>query len=238
MFTGDQHHTHHRLLRKGFSQRQAALFLYGATILCSVSGVVLVLWRHPSKGLWLPILLFGITVSGITWVAGYFQRSSELKKQLFAALSARKHNMIRSAFTRYAILSANSEAGSLDLNDVMELSCREFRLDLLGVWDSENHELLIWRGVGATPTKQSNPDTTQELQIKACDGRELVVRYRFDGPHDKEELRDIPACLADIFSQVRLPYPEDNISYNTQDIHDDEGNLVPSSEEPSTTLSM
>jgi len=33
IFSGDGHHTHHRLLRKGFSKRQVVLILYGVTLL-------------------------------------------------------------------------------------------------------------------------------------------------------------------------------------------------------------
>ena len=53
MFEPDKRHVHHKLLSRGWSQRQVVLFLYGITIFLALSALVLVNLRNAPVGLFL-----------------------------------------------------------------------------------------------------------------------------------------------------------------------------------------
>lgn len=40
MFSADKNHLHHRLITKGFSQRQAVFIIYGLAVLAALVGVI------------------------------------------------------------------------------------------------------------------------------------------------------------------------------------------------------
>jgi len=70
MFEPDKRHVHHKLLSRGWSQRQAVLFLYGITIFLALSALVLVNLRNAPAGLFL--LAVGAALVLLVRKAGYF----------------------------------------------------------------------------------------------------------------------------------------------------------------------
>ncbi|WP_300164769.1 MraY family glycosyltransferase [Solidesulfovibrio sp.] len=70
MFEPDKRHVHHKLLSRGWSQRQAVLFIYGITIFLALSALVLVNLRNAPAGLFL--LAVGAALVLLVRKAGYF----------------------------------------------------------------------------------------------------------------------------------------------------------------------
>lgn len=69
MFEPDKRHVHHKLLSRGWSQRQVVLFLYGITIFLALSALVLVNLRNVPAGLFL--LVVGGALVFLVRKAGY-----------------------------------------------------------------------------------------------------------------------------------------------------------------------
>lgn len=70
MFEPDKRHVHHKLLSRGWSQRQVVLFLYGITIFLALSALVLVNLRNAPAGLFL--VAVGAALVLLVRKAGYF----------------------------------------------------------------------------------------------------------------------------------------------------------------------
>ncbi|MHC1791528.1 glycosyltransferase family 4 protein [Solidesulfovibrio sp.] len=69
MFEPDKRHVHHKLLSRGWSQRQVVLFLYGITIFLALSALVLVNLRNAPAGVFL--LVVGGALVLLVRKAGY-----------------------------------------------------------------------------------------------------------------------------------------------------------------------
>ena len=69
MFEPDKRHVHHKLLSRGWSQRQVVLFLYGITIFLALSALVLVNLRNAPAGVFL--LVVGAVLVLLVRKAGY-----------------------------------------------------------------------------------------------------------------------------------------------------------------------
>jgi UDP-GlcNAc:undecaprenyl-phosphate GlcNAc-1-phosphate transferase len=69
MFEPDKRHVHHKLLSRGWSQRQVVLFLYGITIFLALSALVLVNLRNAPAGVFL--LVVGAALVLLVRKAGY-----------------------------------------------------------------------------------------------------------------------------------------------------------------------
>jgi UDP-GlcNAc:undecaprenyl-phosphate GlcNAc-1-phosphate transferase len=70
MFEPDRRHVHHKLLSRGWSQRQVVLFLYGITIFLALSALALVNLRNAPAGVFL--LVVGAALVLLVRKAGYF----------------------------------------------------------------------------------------------------------------------------------------------------------------------
>jgi len=70
MFEPDRRHVHHKLLSRGWSQRQVVLFLYGITIFLALSALVLVNLRNAPAGVFLVVV--GAALVLLVRKAGYF----------------------------------------------------------------------------------------------------------------------------------------------------------------------
>lgn len=147
VFVGDNLHTHHRLLRKGFSEPRVVLTLYGGGLLLAASAVMSALIPEQSHWSWFSYALYAGTLVYIAWLAGYLRPASFRK-----VLARRNRNKIMQALARYGALCMDSGVRSAKLNLLLDL-CRH-ELDLrylevttrLGDWSVTSSGL--WRGRG------------------------------------------------------------------------------------------
>jgi UDP-GlcNAc:undecaprenyl-phosphate GlcNAc-1-phosphate transferase len=191
IFAPDQAHTHHRLLKRGYSERQAAFLLYGVTLLCMVAAVYSQRISDIPGGRWAAIGLYGATLVGVAWLAGYLRPAA-----LRDASSRRRRNLVLAAFTRYASLRLNETAKGALIDEVFEAGRREMGLAFLEIRLSDETAPLVTSGASTAPT--------ESLRARSADGRSLLARYQFDRPAKVDEMQDIGSCLADLMGRLEI----------------------------------
>ena len=196
IFAADQHHTHHRLLKKGYTQRQTVILLYGATLLCMIAAVLSqLLATH-----WIPIAIYGVTALGVAWLAGY------LRPMTLASLSKdRQRSSVLLALARYAVLGMNSQLSRARPDDVLALGRRELGLRFLEVWLEEGPALLLTSGSINKERQARFPfRLVEKMKVNSADGKALVILYQFDYDPEPREQQDVSACLAHVFQDIAV----------------------------------
>ena len=84
VFQADKGHLHHRLMRKGFSQKQAVTILYGASATLGMFAVILI-----DDGIW-KALSFALIVIAI--IAIGYKELKDFKNQEIKSIKDRKKN--------------------------------------------------------------------------------------------------------------------------------------------------
>lgn len=198
IFAGDNYHTHHRLLGKGFSKRQSVLILYGVTILLAGAAYLSQIISDQSRLTWIPGFVFAGTLVGIAWWAGYLRREA-----IGRIFHRRRRNTVLAAFSRYAIQSLTSRSAVISPSEILNFCRRELRLCYLQVWFEEGRVVI---GSSGKPIiaegRQDNFDSIERLRIKTVGGLIVIVRYQFSKAPTESEFEDVTACLAGIFEQA------------------------------------
>jgi len=123
LFAPDRDHIHHRLLRMGFSQRQAVAVLYGACALCSLLSLFLLYPDRPLVGLTLIAIIVGVlSVLGIQSL-GYqeFCEISRLSHRWFGQKKVIANNIaVRKAIEALKACNAWSEV-SIVLDSLLKI---------------------------------------------------------------------------------------------------------------------
>jgi len=228
MFVGDQSHTHHRLLRKGFSQRQVAVTLYAVALLCMVSAILCQLLSSRARTAWIPIGLYVATVMGLAWLAGYLRPSKEANGS-----GRRQRNQLLTALARYAALSLSTGRSLLGSEVILRMARRELNLRFLEAWFEDEHVLIASSGrmsLCATPDSpgdlgnppsftaprgfamNDNADASpvcslNETRVQSGSGRDTIVRFQYYEEPDEIERQDVVACLANLFEQAKIDRP-------------------------------
>ncbi len=198
IFSGDQLHTHHRLIDKGLSHRQVVLLLYFVTVLLASAAIISQVIPRGGKGEWLPIMIVGITIIGIAWWAGYLRLES-----LRMIFHRRRRNTILQAFTTYAVQSLAANTPAIDLHDMMELCRRELGLSFLDAWFESGPILIGSSGTLPPAREESNRlDSSDRLRVRSISGLQIVIRYQFNHHPGEDERRIVSACLEAIFRQA------------------------------------
>jgi UDP-GlcNAc:undecaprenyl-phosphate GlcNAc-1-phosphate transferase len=228
VFVGDQGHTHHRLLRKGFSQRQVAMTLYAVALLCMVSAILCQILSAQSRASWAPIGLYVATVMGLAWVAGYLQPNRASNGS-----GRRQRNLLLSALARYAALSLTPGRSLLNSEVVLRIARRELNLRFLEAWFEEEHVLIASSGRMSLDEDPDSPHdlddppsfiaprgfamnndadalpvcSLHETRVQSANGRKIIIRYQYYQEPDEFERQDVVACLANLFEQARISRP-------------------------------
>jgi UDP-GlcNAc:undecaprenyl-phosphate GlcNAc-1-phosphate transferase len=103
LFSGDRDHIHHKLMKRGFSQRSAVLVLYGVTGIFALLSLVIL---HDAATIALVLTLIGLgVVLGVQYL-GYAE-FSELQG-LLRRTAVRKRSVANNVEVRHAIEALNS----------------------------------------------------------------------------------------------------------------------------------
>ena len=195
IFAGDLRHTHHRLLEKGLSPRQAVLSLYAFTLLPAAAAVLSQIIPKGDMWEWLPVGIVIVALLGIARWAGYIRPDS-----IWLIFNRRRRNKVLSAFSQYAIRSLTADSAAITPSEILELCRRELKLSFLEVWFEKGPILIGSSGLRGDFTKEDGKfDKTERSRVKSISGHRIIIRYRYDQPRDEIERRDIAACLAGIF---------------------------------------
>jgi UDP-GlcNAc:undecaprenyl-phosphate/decaprenyl-phosphate GlcNAc-1-phosphate transferase len=199
IFAGDSRHTHHRLLRMGYSQPRVVLTLCGTALLLGTAAVMSAVISDHSRWAWFPYALYVGALANIAWLAGYL-RPSAFK----SVLERRQSNRIFQALGRYAALRLNSGLKSSEANLVLELCRHELGLRHIEI-RMRSGTLLVVCPDGTTPEGAEAPH--EELLVKTADGQDIVILYEMNSAPDPNRRQDVAACLAGIFDGMRVNGP-------------------------------
>lgn len=207
IFAGDNHHTHHRLLRAGHSQRRVVPILCGAGVLLATGGVAHHLAPAGSVWGWAAVALNLGTVGGIAWLAGYIRH-----RTLDRVLDRRRRNAVLGALSRYAIGSLSASPGRAVPDRVARICCDELGLVFLEASFETGETLIASNGAPSNPAgahPRSDP-AEQRLRVASLGGEGVIVRFEYGHVPDEEERVDVAACLARVFEQSRFRGPRLN----------------------------
>lgn len=196
IFMGDNHHTHHRLLSKGYSQPRVVLTLYGVSLLLAASAILAAWLPENSDWLWCSYALFAGALAYVAWLAGYLRPTTFRR-----ILERRRRNRALHAFGSYAALSLNGKGRAAKTDLLLALCRHELGLAHL--------ELQLENGVplmASTAEDGSDvvPGTPERLRVKSSDDENLFILYAFEQVPDDHKRHDVTACLATIFDQLML----------------------------------
>ncbi|MBX3175989.1 MAG: undecaprenyl/decaprenyl-phosphate alpha-N-acetylglucosaminyl 1-phosphate transferase [Candidatus Hydrogenedentes bacterium] len=196
IFMGDNHHTHHRLLSKGYSQPRVVLTLCGVAVCLAASAVLAALAREGSPAQFLSYALFCGSLAYIAWLAGY------LRPTTFRRIAdRRRRNRLLHAFSAYATLCLNGNGSTARTGLLLALCRQELGLHHLDLRLASGAVLL------ASPTHDNGTPAatpTERLRVKSADGQDLFIHFDFIEIPDEHRRNDANACLAAIFDQIRL----------------------------------
>lgn len=195
IFAGDNRHTHHRLLHKGYSQPQVVLTLCGTGVVLASAAVMSALIPETSRWAWSPYALYLATLVNIAWLAGYLRPTS-----LRAVLERRHRNQVFQSLSRYGALCVNDATFSeTKLALLLDLCRQELGLRWMAIAIGQDR-------VVTSPRERLEPvaeGVSGELRVKSSEGQEIAVSFEYNQPPDETMRQDVTSCLAAIFDQVR-----------------------------------
>lgn len=204
IFVGDGHHTHHRLLRMGYSQRRVVLMLYAVAAALAGSAVSAQLLPDESRWSWLPVAAAVLTLMAIAWLAGYL-RTTRWK----TAVMKRERNTLLRALSRYAGLSLNRSKTRQDRDFLMDCCRREMGLVFLDAWFEATETPLGSSGRRISAAESPTGfDTVERVRINTSNGHTIIAHFQFAEKPDEIDLRDIMACIAQVFENTTLRPPK------------------------------
>jgi UDP-GlcNAc:undecaprenyl-phosphate GlcNAc-1-phosphate transferase len=196
VFSGDDLHTHHRLLGKGYSQPQVVLTLYTVAVFLALAAVLPAAFPADSMWAWLSFALYAVTLLSIAWVAGYFRPIA-----FRTAYDRRRRNKIYQALRRYAEASLKYSGCPIKINLLTQLCRHELQLHYLEVRKGDGGLLMASSG---TKNEQNSQTAREDVLVRSADLQDLLVCYEFDRSLNDHRRRDVSFCLASIFDQLQL----------------------------------
>ena len=183
LFTADRGHIHHRLLERGFSQRQVVLILYVVSAACGLLSLFLLYPSGPTVGIVLFVIGAGIWV-GVQRL-GYHEfgelsrmahRTMEQKKIIVNNLAIRRATEALPASTdiksvEHVLLGA-FEANDFDGFDLQVASTGDAHIE-----DDQAYRFRFsWQRANGNGNQHSNaPEWTLKLELKKTDGTGLGI---------------------------------------------------------------
>lgn len=196
LFSGDSLHTHHRLLRKGYSQPGVVLTLCGTGLLLATAAIMSALIPEDSRWVWFPYALYLGSLVNVAWLAGYLRPAN-----FEAILERRQRNKVLRAFARYTTLRLRAGLQNAHKEAFVDLCRRELGLHYLELRLEDNLALLV------SPCVESDDKTSNlrdEIRVKSSSRQDIWIRYQFEHPPDQSMRQDISLCLASIFDGIVL----------------------------------
>jgi len=205
IFSADSHHTHHRLLNKGFTQHQVAIILYAGALFCLIAAVSSTALSARSPESLIPLALFLVTLIAIATIAGY-------ARAIMIKFGRRQETVRRLAFSRYAALSLTSEATVDKIHKILSLLCYELRLDFVEVRFDQGKNRIISNGTTKNPDGAPHPGDVRSFLLKMSNGEISEVLYQHDHDADETEEYTVAACLASVFERISPDIPKERVT--------------------------
>ena len=204
IFTSDARHTHHRLLRMGMSQRQAAAVLYAAGLLCFAAAVLEVMLPKDFPQSLIPSGIFVVTLVSIAVVAGY-------TRTIAVKFRHRRKTLRHLAFARYATMSLVPGASRQTVSRVMDLICEEFKLNFVAVEFDGGRGRIASAGLPDNLHIVDHPSSVERLSVKASDGTPVEVVFQHNHEASPIARHTAAACMAQIFEGISIAFLEEAV---------------------------
>lgn len=196
VFMGDSHHTHHRLLSKGYSQPRVVLTLYGVAVFLAAAAILATVIPEGSPWAFTPYALFALTLISIAWLADYLRPTTFRR-----IIERRKRNRVYHALAHYASLCLNGNGRATKIELLLDLCRHELGLVHLEL-QLDNGTVLM---ASADVQEPREPARVQErLRVKSSDDQNIFIFFSFEHAPDENRRHDVNACLAGIFDQLML----------------------------------
>lgn len=202
IFSGDNQHTHHRLLHKGYSQRRVVLMLYSVALMLAASAIMSQALPENSHWVWTPMALSISALVWITWLAGYLRPGS-----IESVLKRRRRNSLLVALTNYAIQSLGSRERLMGVEEIFNICRSEMRLTFLEARNLTRDLLICSSGQPVEEIPASGHDPVIKTRVGTSTGVEIQLRYQFNHHPDDLESRAVSTALATIFENANISLP-------------------------------
>jgi UDP-GlcNAc:undecaprenyl-phosphate GlcNAc-1-phosphate transferase len=197
IYCADAGHIHHRLLKRGFTQRRVALILYAAGIMCLLAALFASTASTRTSALLFPLGLYAAAMLTIGWLAGYSRNLGE-------SLEIRRRNVFYQAFVNFATTGLSSDVGVLGVNSILEITRKEMRLAYLSASFLDPAQSIGVSGTIGHGDKGSSSGPVKELRVKSACGQHILIRYQHDGDPKKRIRDEVETHLGRIFEQSTI----------------------------------
>ena len=209
IFAGDNHHTHHRLLGKGYSQPRVVLTLYGVAICLATAAVLSAI--IPLRSVWsgVPYALYAGALVYITWLAGYLRPTA-----FRTLLERRQKNKLFHALANYAKQCLDNHGRCVERRLLLELCRHELGLRYIDVQLKDGTRVMASEG-GLPQTDQAV--VSERLRVKSSDDQDVFICYDFVKEPSENYRQDVVACLAGIFDQTIINHQAGRVEMDLGD---------------------
>ena len=197
LFSGDSNHTHHRLLKRGLSQRQTAVILYLGALGCTMAAIIGNVVSMESIESLIPVAIILSTLGGIIAVAGY-------TKSIMNKYGFRRDTMRYMALSRYAAMSLEPGAPLCEVQRILDLMACELGLASLELCFDRGFSRVSSTEASQGPEAALNPCEAASLKLKAADGSPMEVSFQYARKVGPMHHHSISACLANAFDGLGL----------------------------------
>lgn len=205
IFSPDSRHTHHRLLRMGMSQRQAAAVLYAAGLLCFAAAVLEVMMPKDFPQSLIPSGIFVVTLVSIAVVAGY-------ARTIAVKFHHRRETRRRLAFARYATMTLVPGASHQTVSRVMDLICEEFGLNFVAMEFDGERGRIASADFPDDLHIVAHPRSVERFFVKASDGGRVEVVFQQGREAGSVDHHTDAACLAQVFEGISMAFLREAVS--------------------------
>lgn len=193
IFAADAGHTHHRLLRKGFSQRQVALIMYAAALVCLGAGVLDAMPDAGALRSRTSIAVAGAPFVALLFIAGYTRSILRIARK-------RMDTKRKMTFAEYMGMRLKQDRVPINHNgkNFLALICEEFNLDALALCiQGETSAGVIYQR-----NKQPTSARMRHFTMHVNNCHPIRVRYAYNSTPDEGREQTIEACLSSIFDNI------------------------------------
>lgn len=140
-FVGDATHIHHRLLQKGFGQRQSVLVLYIVCFLFCVAAISIV--AHKNAVAAFVLMVIGVVTAYGLWALGYFRLFGKSSLQRDRWLYRMHYHFVEMIKAKIRLAETPEEVIALISALPKELGFQKLQVSFAGMKDPVSHEAYV-----------------------------------------------------------------------------------------------
>jgi len=203
VFQGDNRHTHHRLLARGYSQRQTVLILYAIVGCISIAAIIDRLILDTPELWWIPGAIYTACFMFVLWFADYIA-----PWVLSGVLKSRRRNRKLGLLSRYGSLCLMMGSASECRKALFDLCRYELNLKYISAIFEDGETLIAASGKFEEKGSETDLEDVEIIYVTSQSRHAIEVRYQFEKPPQDGERMAVSSCLAGMFECSHLIPPE------------------------------